>query len=73
MATPHVAGFVAYLLTLDSSLTPSSVSLTIKSQSLKDILSGIRKFTNPPINITPNQLLLSVAAGTPNALINNGV
>lgn len=41
MATPHVAGLAAYLLTLDSSLTPSSVSDTIKSKALQGVISGI--------------------------------
>jgi len=46
MATPHVSGYAAYLLTLDSSLTPSTIDSTIKSKSLKDVLSNIRKFSN---------------------------
>jgi len=49
MATPHVAGYAAYLLTLDSSLTPAAIDSTIKSKSLKGILTNIRKFTNLPI------------------------
>ena len=47
MATPHVAGFAAYLLGLDSSLTPSSISSTIKSKALRGVLSGIRKYCTP--------------------------
>ena len=43
MATPHVAGFAAYLLGLDSSLTPASVDSTIKSKALTGVLTGIRK------------------------------
>ena len=46
MATPHVAGYAALLLTLDSSLTPATVDSTIKSKALKNVLSDIRKFTN---------------------------
>jgi subtilisin family serine protease len=46
MAAPHVAGYAAYLLTLDSSLTPATVASTIKSQSLKDVLSGICESIN---------------------------
>ncbi|KAF9642310.1 serine protease [Thelephora ganbajun] len=41
MATPHVAGFSAYLLCMDTTLTPSSVKSTIQSMALKDALSGI--------------------------------
>ena len=44
MATPHVAGFAAYLLGLDSSLTPASVDSTIKSKALTGVLSGVRKY-----------------------------
>jgi len=43
MATPHVSGYAAYLLGLDSSLTPSSVTSTIKSKALTGVLTGIRK------------------------------
>ena len=44
MATPHVAGYAAYLLTLDSSLTPAAIDSTIKSKALKNVLSDIREF-----------------------------
>ena len=47
MATPHVAGFSAYLLGLDSSLTPSSIASTIKLKALSGVLSGIRKYCTP--------------------------
>ena len=51
MATSHVAGYIAYLLGFDSTLsprmlTPSLLDLTIKAQSLGDVLGGIRKFIN---------------------------
>jgi len=74
MATPHVAGLAAYLLTLDSSLTPSSVSDTMRSKALKGVISSIRKFINPAIPVsTRNSLSPGTAAGTTNALINNGL
>jgi cerevisin len=41
MATPHVAGLVAYLLGLDSTLTPAQVETTIKKKALVDVLSGV--------------------------------
>lgn len=74
-ATPHVAGYAAYLLTLDSSLTPDSVRSTIDSQALKNVLSGIRKSIDSPasISITRDSLISPVASGTTNALINNGL
>ncbi|KAF9649520.1 serine protease [Thelephora ganbajun] len=40
MATPHVSGFSAYLLSLDPTLTPSSVKATILSMALDGVLSG---------------------------------
>ena len=46
MSTPHVAGYAAVLLTLDSSLTPAAIDATIKSKALKNTLSDIRKFTD---------------------------
>jgi len=60
MATSYVAGYVAYLLTLDSSLTPAIVDSVIKAQSLKNILSGIRKFTDGStfISVTRNSSFL---------------
>ena len=74
-ATPHVAGYAAYLLTLDSSLTPDAVRSTIDSQALKNVLSGIRKSIDSPasISITRDSLISPAASGTTNALINNGL
>ena len=74
-ATPHVAGYIAYLLTLDSSLTPDTVDSTIKSNALKGVLGGLRKSTNflPTISVARGSLFLSIADGTPNLLLNMGV
>jgi len=60
MATLHVAGYVASLLTIDSSLTPAAVDSTIKSRSLKDALSEIRGLTNGStfINVIQNPSFL---------------
>jgi len=41
MATPHVAGLVAYLLGLDSSLSPTEVENAIKSKAVKNAISGV--------------------------------
>ena len=75
MAAPHVAGYAAYLLTLDSSLTPAAVDSTIKSNSLKNVLDNIRKFSNfsIAISVTRDSPFFSIAAGTTNALLNNGL
>ena len=74
MATPHVAGYAAYLLTLDSSLTPAAIDSTIKSKALKNVLSDIREFTNflMTIDVRRDSSFL-LAAGTTNALLNNGL
>jgi len=47
MATPHVSGYVAYLLGLDSSLTPATIQSVIRLRSLKNVLTGIRKYWAP--------------------------
>lgn len=75
MAAPHVSGYAAYLLTLDSSLTPAGVEATIKSKALKGVLTGVRKFTTFSIatTVTRDSLFLSIAAGTTDALLNNGL
>ena len=73
-ATPIVAGYAAYLLTLDSSLTPDTVDATIKSNSLKDVITGIRTSTNlsEAVSVTRDSPFFSIAKGT-NALLNNGL
>lgn len=44
MATPHVSGLVAYLLGLDSTLSPAQVETTIKNQALNNVISGVREY-----------------------------
>lgn len=44
MATPHVSGLVAYLLGLDSSLSPTDVEKTIKSKAVNGAITGVRKY-----------------------------
>jgi len=43
MSAAHVAGFAAYLLGTDSSLTPALVAKIIDDKSLKNVLSGVRE------------------------------
>ena len=45
MATPHVAGFAAYLLGINSTLTPAHVAMIIDSKSLRNVLGGVREFS----------------------------
>ncbi|XP_006464052.1 serine proteinase [Agaricus bisporus var. bisporus H97] len=41
MATPHIAGLVAYLISLQGNVSPAAMSTKIKSLSLKGVISGI--------------------------------
>ncbi|GLB42668.1 putative peptidase S8 family protein [Lyophyllum shimeji] len=41
MATPHIAGLIAYLIALQGNVSPASMSSKIQSMSLKGVLSGI--------------------------------
>ena len=45
MATPHVAGYAAYLIGLDSSLTPATIATSISKGALSGALSQIREFS----------------------------
>ncbi|KIM35761.1 hypothetical protein M413DRAFT_32226 [Hebeloma cylindrosporum] len=41
MATPHVAGLIAYLIRLQGNITPAAMSTKLKNLSLKGVLTGI--------------------------------
>jgi len=74
MATPHVAGFAAYLLGLDSTLTPAQIAQLIDDKSLKNALGGVREFLFAPCRMFCLQTLkppLPIAAGTVNKLLND--
>jgi cerevisin len=43
MATPHVAGIIAYLLSNNPYQTPADIQNQLKRIANKDILSGIRE------------------------------
>ncbi|KAF9031930.1 serine protease [Panaeolus papilionaceus] len=43
MATPHIAGLIAYLICLEGNITPAAMSTKIKNYALKSVISGIRK------------------------------
>jgi len=49
MATPHVAGFAAYLLGIDSTLTPAQIAKIIGDKSLKNVLGGVRESFLPNV------------------------
>jgi len=44
MATPHVSGQTAYLLSIDSSLTPTNVAFALFRSALSGVLKNIREF-----------------------------
>ncbi|KAF9523111.1 serine protease [Crepidotus variabilis] len=41
MATPHIAGLIAYVIGRDGNTTPAAISTKLKSLSLKGVISGI--------------------------------
>ncbi|KAJ3565687.1 hypothetical protein NP233_g7471 [Leucocoprinus birnbaumii] len=41
MATPHIAGLIAYLIGLQGNVSPAAMSTKIQSLSLKGVISGI--------------------------------
>lgn len=44
MATPHVAGYAAYLIGIDSSLSPAAIATSITKGALSSVLTQIREF-----------------------------
>lgn len=44
MAAPHVSGYVAYLLSIDGSLSPANVASIIDKGALSGVLNQIREF-----------------------------
>ena len=43
MATPHIAGLVAYLIAKDGNDTPAALSEKIRALSVKGVLTSVRK------------------------------
>ena len=75
MATPHVAGFVAYLLGMDPSLSVEVIEATIDCYATRNAitLSAPGQYS-PRRYFTESNSLLSVAAldaDTPNKLLYN--
>ena len=73
MAAPHVAGFAAYLLGIDSTLTPDQIATIISDRALDGVLSGVREFFAPRCMFDLRTLKSTppVADGTVNKLLNN--
>ncbi|TFK31791.1 serine protease [Crucibulum laeve] len=41
MATPHIAGLIAYLIALQGNVTPAAMTTKLKSLSLKGVITGL--------------------------------
>lgn len=44
MATPHVAGLVAYYISVNGNSSPATVTAALKTLSTKNALTGIREW-----------------------------
>lgn len=58
MASPHVAGLVAYLLAAEGNISPDAMIKKVQDYALKDKLSGIREYLDLAFN---NNSLLSAS------------
>lgn len=71
MATPHVAGLVAYLISVNGNVSPATMSTNIKNLATKNALTGLR--TSPSIRLECfMETKKSSASGTVNYLAYNG-
>jgi len=76
MATSYVAGFGAYLLSMDSTLTPTQIAKIIDEKALKDVLGGIREFFFASCHVWSagaEESTPPVAPDTANRLLNSGL
>jgi len=46
MATPHIAGLIAYLIALQGNVSPAAMTAKLQSLSQKGVISGIRKYSS---------------------------
>jgi len=44
MATPHVAGLIAYLISAEGNISTGQMSAKLQRLAKKDVLSGIREY-----------------------------
>ncbi len=60
MATPHIAGLVATLISRDGNSSPANISAAIQTLSTKGVLTGIREYRKrcPPVSQKLNLILL---------------
>jgi cerevisin len=43
MATPHIAGLVAYLIARSGNVTPAAMATQIKNLATKSVITGVRE------------------------------
>jgi cerevisin len=43
MATPHVAGTIAFLIGKDGNLSPAEMATKLKNLAARNVLSGVRE------------------------------
>jgi len=53
MASPHVAGLVAYLLTAEGKISPDAMIKKVQDYALVDKLSGVREYLGLALNMVP--------------------
>lgn len=44
MATPHVVGLIAYLISAEGNIPTAAMSAKLQGLAKKDVLSGIREY-----------------------------
>ena len=71
MATPHIAGLIAYLICLQGNISPAAMSTKLKTLSLKGVLSGIRELISPYYVQSILIRIIFSASGTLNDLAHN--
>jgi cerevisin len=71
MASPFVAGLVAYLLILEGNMSPASMKQTLRSITTDSAISGLRKLVHTILCDTIADFLF-VASNTTNVLAFNG-
>ena len=60
MASCFVAGYAAYILAINPSMTPKDVSYVIRENSLKGFVAGVGKFINIPTFISVTKPTISL-------------
>ena len=74
MATPHVAGLVAYLIGVRGNSSPAEMQALVQRISVKDAISGLREWLLASADVVSYILTISsLARGTVNNLLRNDI